>query len=149
MNPAGWIALVAVLVGVLGLAGGMLRWIRRGWLVVTVEGESMLPAFRPGQRVLARRGPVPAMGDVVVFAKTPGSLMLKRVVAVPGGPAPTFLRAHGDVVPPGMFAVLGDNAADSLDSRVLGYVAAGQIVGVTQSRPRSSETRNGRSSPRA
>jgi signal peptidase I len=43
---------------------------RRRFVVVTVRGESMLPTFADGQRVLVRRCAVAAVapGDVVVFA---------------------------------------------------------------------------------
>ncbi|GAA3206470.1 S26 family signal peptidase [Nonomuraea helvata] len=88
--------------------------LRRRYLVVTVEGESMLPSYLPGERVLVRRTPPDSLraGQVVVLSgfahappgkrpKDPGvsgrsaidlSLsprwIIKRVTAVPGDPIP-------------------------------------------------------------
>jgi signal peptidase I len=60
------VAVAAVLV----LAGCAAVAIRHRFVVVTVRGESMLPTFTDGQRVLVRRCAVAAVapGDVVVFA---------------------------------------------------------------------------------
>ncbi len=84
-----------------------------------VEGDSMVPAFRPGDRLLVNRlayvlrGPRP--GDVVVLRdpEVGGRLLLKRVAAVEGG----------------RYVVLGDNADGSRDSRTFGPVRRGDIVG--------------------
>jgi signal peptidase I len=60
------VAVAAALV----LAGCAAMAVRHRFVVVTVRGESMLPAFTDGQRVLVRRCAVAAVmpGDVVVFA---------------------------------------------------------------------------------
>jgi signal peptidase I len=133
-------------VTVVGLA---LAWARRRWLIVTVDGVSMSPTLTPGDRLLARRAP-PAVirtGDIVVAERPAGSMwttdpqatvrrwMIKRAVAVPGDPVPrTRIPAlahdgHG-AVPRGMYVLLGDNLADSFDSRIFGYVPATRILGV-------------------
>ncbi|MEV0231400.1 S26 family signal peptidase [Nonomuraea sp. NPDC050786] len=88
--------------------------LRRRYLVVTVEGESMLPSYRPGERVLVRRTPPGSLraGQVVVLSglphapssehprepSAPGTSaaelspgphwIIKRVAAVPGDPIP-------------------------------------------------------------
>jgi signal peptidase I len=118
---------------------GALTWLRGGWVVVAVSGPSMQPTFPDGARLLARRhrrGPLRA-GQVVVLRNprppgVPGSSaspwLIKRVVAVAGEPAPPGVP--GAVVPAGHVAVLGDNAAQSLDSRHLGCIPGTQVVAV-------------------
>ena len=82
---------------------------------VRVAGESMRPAFEPGDRVLigpaARIGP----GSVVAIAdpRDPGHLMVKRVRSLD--------RAWVDV--------RGDNAAASTDSRQLGLIPRSHLAG--------------------
>ncbi|MBO0731739.1 MAG: nickel-type superoxide dismutase maturation protease [Acidimicrobiaceae bacterium] len=88
-----------------------------GRLVVRMEvaGESMLPAFEPGDRVVALRCRRLAPGDAVVLRdpRKPERLVLKRVAAA--GPAGIDVR--------------GDNPAASTDSRQWGSVAAGAVIG--------------------
>lgn len=50
-------------------------------MAVEVSGESMLPALRPGDRLLVRRGGVPVPGCVVVARHPvkPETLIVKRV----------------------------------------------------------------------
>jgi signal peptidase I len=120
-----WPAAVAVAVAVTAL-----RALRRRRLVATVVGTSMLPAFRPGERVLVRR---PAsdlrIGDVVVVV-APDSvdaaaprLLVKRVAALAGD-----ALSGGGVVPRGAVVVLGDNGG--YDSRHFGPLPAEQVRGV-------------------
>ena len=91
-----------------------------------VEGPSMEPAFRAGERLLvnriAYRRRAPRVGDVVVLRdpERPDRYLLKRIAApATGQPAPGQRR----------FFVLGDNAALSRDSRAFGPVAREQIIG--------------------
>lgn len=83
----------------------------------------MEPAYGPGDRVLVNRLAyvlrAPCIGDVVVVRdpERPQRHLLKRVAIAPG-----MLRR-------GQFYVLGDNAADSRDSRRFGPVSRAQIVG--------------------
>jgi nickel-type superoxide dismutase maturation protease len=82
---------------------------------VHVAGESMRPAFEPGDRLLigppARIGP----GSVVAISdpRDPGHLMVKRVRSLE--------RAGVDV--------RGDNEAASTDSRQLGLIPRSHLAG--------------------
>jgi nickel-type superoxide dismutase maturation protease len=89
-----------------------------------VDGPSMEPAYRAGDRVLVnrlayrRRGP--RIGDVVVLRdpERPDRFLLKRVAPHPDG-----IAASGAVY------VLGDNETQSRDSRDFGWVPRDAIVG--------------------
>lgn len=90
-----------------------------------VEGSSMEPAFRTGDRVLvnrlAYRRREPRAGEVVVLydPERRGHVLLKRVADAPGGTALESSRVY----------VLGDNFAESRDSRSFGYVGRDAIIG--------------------
>ena len=124
---------------VLGLlaAAGLVGWIRHRYTVVTVRGDSMRPTFRPGERLLTRRGTV-HLGQYVVFVETPdalvrgpGSWIVKRVLAAPGDPVPAGLVTVTERrVPPGCLLVVGDNPEHSYDSRHYGYVTRDRVRGV-------------------
>jgi signal peptidase I len=147
----------AVIGGVAALAavGGLSAWARRRWVLVAVEGVSMTPTLRPGDRVLARRTPPATIttGDIVVATRPAGHTwsgplsaglapppatqrwVIKRAVAVPGDPVPVAqvpaLAGNGHrTVPHGMYVLLGDNPTDSYDSRIFGFVPASRILGV-------------------
>ena len=112
------------------LAGDLLR---RRLLLVTIEGISMAPTFRPGDRLVVRRAALSAVrrGAVVVFATAADPpLMVKRAVAVPGDPVPPGVPEPDRLVPPDHLVVLGDNAAHSADSRTMGFLRAADVVGV-------------------
>jgi signal peptidase I len=139
------------LVGVILSLTVALTWVKRRWMVVTVEGRSMEPTLKDGQRVLARRvhasaAAAPRFGrsDVVVFRLSPamveqqGSedlpLRIKRITAVGGDPLPSWALpqpwASGAThVPPSKVIVEGDNPV-SQGSRELGYIDEGAIVAV-------------------
>jgi len=128
--------------------------VRRRLAVVKVAGPSMTPALSSGDRVLIRKaGPNQLRPGLVVVVERPepdGSWtgtapgwppgrrdwLIKRVAALPGDPRPDDVPAppgpdQGDaLVPPGMFAVLGDNAANSYDSRIIGCVPADRLLGI-------------------
>jgi signal peptidase I len=117
--------------------GAVVAWIRSRWLVVTVDGRSMLPTFADGDRVVVRRRTLAEVrrGDVVVL-EPPGSARerhwnIKRVKALPGDIVPRGVagRAAGDRVPPGSLVVLGDNV-DSADSRQRGFFRGDRLLGV-------------------
>ncbi|NEA34326.1 S26 family signal peptidase [Streptomyces sp. SID13031] len=141
----------AAAVVVLTALGGT-RWVRRTFLVVGVDGISMEPTFEAGERVLVRRLRPTALrrGDVVILRHPSVSrevahvqidglqgtrLLIKRVVALPGDPAPLdkapiLTGDRSPRVPAGMVVVFGDNDGNSMDSRHLGYIPADCLVGV-------------------
>ncbi|GAA3709212.1 S26 family signal peptidase [Nonomuraea antimicrobica] len=140
--------LVLPAVVVLLAAGLLVLSVRRGFLVTVVDGTSMEPALRSGDRVLVRRTKRIRVGQIVVVefpdlpsgsapATTRGrQLLVKRVVAVQGDRLPTEWEypdvdgIAGTVVPPGSVVVLGDNRATSWDSRHYGFVRPERLVGV-------------------
>ncbi|OKI81713.1 S26 family signal peptidase [Micromonospora sp. CB01531] len=152
---AGAVALAAA--GLLGAAG---CWLRQRYLTVTVDGESMLPTYRPGERLLVRRVTPAAVraGQVVVLsgfgqprpagarrapapdARRGPAWIIKRVAAVPGDPIPRDVaalhQAPGTRVPNGRVVVLGDNPGRSFDSRQSGYVTTDRLLGVVLRRLR-------------
>ena len=110
-----------------GLASG--RLVRR----YVVEGRSMLQAYAPGDRLvvegLTYRLRAPRIGEVVVVRQmgTQGRLDLKRIAAKPG--AEVTVRGATDFLGHDEWYVLGDNLDESTDSRELGPVKTGDIVG--------------------
>jgi signal peptidase I len=139
----------------LGLGGcGLLAVLalRRGFALVTVTGDSMMPTLAPGDRVLVRRARLGRLrtGQVVVveapgadgYRAVPrrgpasrGEWMIKRVAAVPGearpeGSLPAAADPSGPLVPPDTFVVLGDNAEWSHDSRHIGYIPGERLLGI-------------------
>jgi signal peptidase I len=126
---------IPALVTGLAAAGILLAWARRRWLVVTVDGISMQPAYVPGDRLLVRRTNLWSIrrGQVVVIAATgliDVDMLVKRVAALPGDPVPPGVPERAPVVPANHFVVLGDNTAASHDSRALGCIPARALVGV-------------------
>ena len=84
-----------------------------------VEGDSMTPALRDGERVFVSRASywfrAPREGDIVVLRdpREPSRVLVKRVAG-----------REGDG-----WVVLGDNPAASTDSRHFGPVGREQIIG--------------------
>lgn len=152
------VAVVAVSAAVL-VGAVLLALARRRLVVVTVDGLSMSPTLRSGDRVLVlrRHGTRVARGQVVVieqpehghgWSRLPrpdGRLAgrrwyIKRVAAVPGEPVPAPARAAVDadssgVVPEGKLVVLGDNDRSD-DSKQWGYFPADRVLGVVVRRLR-------------
>ncbi len=142
--------------GLLGFAALALALLvmrlRRRAAVVTVDGDSMWPAFTSGDRVLVRRtGANQLRPGQVVVVEQPGQdgdwpsplcgpvdrrqWVIKRVAAVPGDPRPeaclpTTAKFPEAQVPAGKLVLLGDNAAWSHDSRQIGYFPAERLLGV-------------------
>jgi len=147
------VVLLAGVMGAVALAG------LRGRLIdsVVVKGKSMYPTFPPGTRLLVSRthgsGGDLKRGDVVIlYDPVDGGLDVKRVVAL-GGDTVAFSgedlwvngeltgrpgRSGGDAaprwrsevtVPCDAVFVMGDNRANSMDSRDYGPVALKEIRG--------------------
>jgi nickel-type superoxide dismutase maturation protease len=106
------------------LVTGGLAWmiLRFGPFRVAVEGASMAPTLLPGDFLVATRWGVPRRGSMVVVEHParPGYEMVKRIAA--GTP-----DREG-------FWLLGDNPAESTDSRTLGPMPAEAIRGVIRLR---------------
>lgn len=95
---------------------------------VLVVGRSMLPTLRPGDRLLVRWGAAPRPGRLVVV-RLPGD----RPVAVKRA-----LRRE-----PGGWWVERDNAAEGVDSWLVGAIPDADVLGVVLGRywPRPSPLR--------
>lgn len=125
-----------LLAGIAALAL-VLGYLRHRFLRIAVEGESMRPALRPGDWVAvdrwAYRTHPPRPSDIVV-AHDPREferLLIKRVA-----------RVHAD----GSLDLLGDNAAESTDSRTFGpipsYLVEGRVVARYWPRPSIASRRS-------
>jgi signal peptidase I len=128
-----------------------------------IPSGSMAPTLEAGDQVLvdkrAYRGHVPRRGDLAVFrAPRSGEILLKRVVAVGGDTVgledgvlvvdgrrpPEPYVADPDAIDsvyfgpvrvrPGTVFVLGDNRANSEDSRDFGAVPTSRLIGRVRAR---------------
>lgn len=124
----------------------------------TVDGPSMMPTLRSGERLLVDkltyRFRDPQRGEIIVFRypADPSHHFIKRVIGLPGDlveirggrvyingvaleesytSSPTLSRFTSGVVPEDHYFVLGDNRINSQDSRspLVGYVPRKLIVG--------------------
>lgn len=127
---------------------------RAAFHIFSIPSASMAPALLPGDVVLVTRywRSSPQPGDVVVFRHPAvDDLLIKRVVAVPGDYVDSYLgrvrigghtkaepyladvTASGPIqaqlVPGESYFVMGDDRANSTDSRSLGAVPRSLIVG--------------------
>lgn len=141
--------------------------LRQRFVIVTVNGDSMMPTLAPGDRVLVRRASISQLhrGQIVV-AEMPGAdgdwsmplrgpvgrheWMIKRVAALPGDPTPgscppKTARLFGQLVPDGQLILLGDNTTSSYDSRHIGYLPGERLLGVVVRRvePKPGQFRYG------
>ncbi|GAB4274379.1 MAG: signal peptidase I [Coriobacteriia bacterium] len=120
-----------------------------------VDGPSMLPTLRQGDRLFVTRGyGEPRRGDIVVLEVSREGIqtdLVKRVVAIGGDDVTVFgdlilvngVPALGQssviastapqeatvTVPPGFVYVAGDNRPESLDSRHYGPVPEDAVLG--------------------
>lgn len=116
--------------------------IRRFFLIATVVGHSMRPTLSPGDRLLVRRRGLRFVrrGDLVVLAHRPpadadpsaddGRYLVKRAAAVPGDAVPPGISVPASVVPAERLVALGDNKAQSYDSRAAGFFRSDEVVGL-------------------
>lgn len=132
---------------ILAVALACLWLARRRFLLVTVDGLSMTPALRDGDRVLVQRTTVERLtrGTVVIVQRPADSgswegardrWIVKRVHSLPGDPIPVHLgpalAGLRGAVPPGFLVVLGDSPEGSFDSRYIGLVPAERLLGVVR-----------------
>ena len=101
--------------GLLAVLIGAAWFVARRCHRLEVAGNSMLPSFAPGDRVLAVEGLPVRTGHVVavVDPRDSGRLLVKRVHRVTGSSV----------------EVLGDNDLESTDSRTFGQVGLAAIRG--------------------
>ena len=129
--------------------------VRSAIRIYSIPTASMTPTLQVGDHIIVTpyHGATPERGDVVVF-RSPANrndLLVKRIVAVPGDLVEThtgrlFVSGHAaaepyvvspmstgtiasQVVPAGCFFVLGDNRANSFDSRQWGVLPREFVVG--------------------
>ena len=106
-----------------------------------VRGESMMPTFRTGKRVLVSRaywlvGPIRKHDILVVKDKNITGYMIKRVFALEGDEVPWMYAPEGHKladgpyhVPPGQIYLMGDNRGYSEDCRKIGSVPLEKVIG--------------------
>ncbi|MFI2759473.1 S26 family signal peptidase [Streptomyces echinatus] len=142
---------LALVCGCLAGLACAFRRLRTNFRVVRLNGSSMEPAYRDGDRLLVRLGARPKAGQVVMAMsptawhphyadrrEVPGGtegFVVKRVLAVTGDPAPRGIRLNPHDVLDGRIAsdrlvLVGDNSRVSFDSRKVGCYPADQILGV-------------------
>ena len=115
---------------VISMAGIALAWVRLRPFRVVVKGESMTPTIGPGEFLLGITNGTVRVGSVVVIEHPgrPGYEIVKRVAAGPRD------RIGARELGANEYWVLGDNPAESTDSRSFGPVARSSVKGVVRAR---------------
>ncbi len=89
-----------------------------GWRdIFIIEGDSMSPTLKQGDRIFINRKAEPKSGDIVLFRHP----YKKNVKAV---------KRLAQITEDGKYYVLGDNKFESNDSRSFGAIPAKDILGV-------------------
>ncbi|HEY3367177.1 MAG TPA: signal peptidase I [Symbiobacteriaceae bacterium] len=152
-----------IAVGVLILLGSasLYVWFFRSTKAYIMDGESMVPTLKQGDRFMTRKysysptfAAVPKRGDIIVFEwpEHPGRVLVKRVIGLPGDlleirqgvvyingdrlTEPYVQNPGSDSIPPvtvlsGAVWVLGDNRSKSFDSRMFGDVPLTRVRAIT------------------
>ncbi|HWW60192.1 MAG TPA: signal peptidase I [Thermoanaerobaculia bacterium] len=139
----------------LAIALGLAVVVRGAMRIYSIPSASMSPTLQIGDHIVVTPyfDGDPRRGDVVVFRmpSDPGALVVKRVIGVPGDLIDSRLgrvrigehtltepylladaatgAIEAQIVPPRSYFVMGDNRANSLDSRSWGTLPREQIVG--------------------
>lgn len=141
--------------------------VRAALHIYVIPSSSMAPTLVPGDHIVVtpyRFTSRPVRGDVIVFRSTrdAGDLLVKRVIGTPGDLVETragqvIVSGHAvpepyvaaqamtgfitpQIIPADCYFVLGDNRADSLDSRSWGVLPRALVVGRARMVLWSSET---------
>lgn len=112
-------------------------WLRQDLLVVTVEGDSMLPTLQSGDRLYCSKSAVRERGKIVI-RKTPSHLApyhVKWLKALPGD------SIRGLRVPSDNCWLEGEDR-QSADSRQFGPIPLNEIIAVAVVRWRVPSTRD-------
>jgi signal peptidase I len=149
--------------------------VRAALRLYVIPSSSMAPTLVPGDHIVVtpyRFGKKPNRGDIIVFRspRAADELMIKRVIGTPGDLVETragrvIVSGHAlpepyvaaqamsgtispQIIPGDTYFVLGDNRADSLDSRSWGVLPRDAVVGrarmVLWSSSAGAESRKGR-----
>ena len=148
--------------------------VRAAMRLYVIPSSSMAPTLVPGDHIVVtpyRFSARPLHGDVIVFRslRKADELLIKRVIGVPGDLVETragrvivsghalpepYLAAQAatgsispQIIPADCYYVLGDNRADSLDSRSWGVLPHDLVVGKARMILWSSDTRAGSREP--
>ena len=148
--------------------------VRAALRLYVIPSSSMAPTLVPGDHIVVtpyRFSARPVQGDVIVFRSTrkADELLIKRVIGVPGDLVETragrvivsghalpepYLAAQAttgfispQIIPADCYYVLGDNRADSLDSRSWGVLPRDLVVGKARMVLWSSDTGAGSHEP--
>jgi signal peptidase I len=129
---------------------------RHRYAMVTVDGPSMQPALGPGDRVLIRRHRTGRIvkrriraGQLVVARKPWPGQRWSEPQPGPRAGATWLIKRVADAGPAGDLLLLGDNAAQSWDSRQWGRCPPGKVHGVVIAVFRTAGARPSQSSTSA
>lgn len=122
MTPRRLVSTIAIgMIAAAAIVVAGTRWVAVPW---DVEGSSMLPTLRPGDRVIvdlwSYRHRLPREGEIALLISPNGGTLVKRV-AGPPKKSETFAEVG--------FVVLGDNPPASVDSRTFGPVSSTRFRG--------------------